>query len=564
MLGVFDTVASLANPTAIVILAAVSALIIALLSLASFWLPGSYWAWLGILAGGSALIALLANLISRFKIAFGLPGVRWWRTLHFATARMKMYDTELDEHVRFARHAISIDEQRGSFERVPWGIPGQWKSGMPIWFEQVWFAGNHSDIGGSYAEDESRLSDIALDWMANAAVEVGLGVDHSVLRVTPDPRGRRKHAAASAGRRREPSHASRPPFTRLEGEVGSAMEKGSATPSCCRLAQTGTVVASLHTRGSTMNYYEILGVDRGAEQEVIDAAFRAMMRRYHPDTFTGPNAEADRRAKQLNEAYAVLRHPDRRHAYDATLGPVAPPSPPVFETLPNPGRSQPVNRAVMILAGTAAVGALVMVFYLNRPTAAVPVAPVAATDAAVLPAPPEPSPVLIPASTPSPTLFAACRGMACRVMTPFGWGGIEAGVTTDSAQQASAMKIRDDGHYTDAGDGTCLAYEVIGGPKNLQMLVESGVVTTVEAYLDPAGSVFRTDRGVKLGDPESDVRKAYKGLKQLPDIYSEPPDKKLFHYEPGGERGIKFSINGGKVTGISVGSRSIEYVEGCL
>ncbi len=188
-LGVFDTVASLANPTAIVILAAVSALIIALLSLASFWLPGSYWAWLGILAGGLALIALLANLTSRFKIAFGLPEVRWWRTLHFATARMKMYDTGLDEHVRFARHAISIDEQRGSFERVPWGIPGQWKSGMPIWFEQVWFAGNHSDIGGSYAEDESRLSDIALDWMANAAVEVGLGVDHSVLRVTPDPRG---------------------------------------------------------------------------------------------------------------------------------------------------------------------------------------------------------------------------------------------------------------------------------------------------------------------------------------------------------------------------------------
>ncbi|MBB5698552.1 J domain-containing protein [Sphingomonas yantingensis] len=56
-----------------------------------------------------------------------------------------------------------------------------------------------------------------------------------------------------------------------------------------------------------MNYYEILGADRGAEQEVIDAAFRAMMRRYHPDTFAGPKDEAERRAKQLNEAYSVLR-----------------------------------------------------------------------------------------------------------------------------------------------------------------------------------------------------------------------------------------------------------------
>ena len=53
-------------------------------------------------------------------------------------------------------------------------------------------------------------------------------------------------------------------------------------------------------------------------------------------------------------------------------------------------------------------------------------------------------------------------------------------------------------------------------------------------------------------------------LKQLPDIYSAPPDKKLFYYEPGGERGIRFDINDGRVSGIVVGTTSIEYVEGCL
>ncbi|MCW3845971.1 DnaJ domain-containing protein [Sphingomonas sp. LB-2] len=315
-----------------------------------------------------------------------------------------------------------------------------------------------------------------------------------------------------------------------------------------------------------MNYYEILGVDRGAEQEVIDAAFRAMMRRYHPDIFAGPKAEAERRAKQLNEAYAILRNPERRRAYDATLGPAAPPPPPVYEILPNPDSGRAIPRVTLMLAGIAAVAAVAFIIYQNQPETPIPVAPVAVSDAAALPAEPRtaPAPIPSPALTPTPTAIAGCRGIACRVMTPFGWGGIEAGVTTDSAQQASGMKIRDNGHYTEAGDGTCLAYEVIGGPKNLQMLVERGEVTTVEAYLDPAAPVFMTDRGVKLGDPESAVRKAYKGLKQLPDIYSEPPDKKLFHYEPGGERGIKFSINGGKVTGISVGARSIEYVEGCL
>jgi len=332
-------------------------------------------------------------------------------------------------------------------------------------------------------------------------------------------------------------------------------DTGLRTPGSRRIATS---------RGSVMNYYEILGVDRGAEQEVIDAAFRAMMRRYHPDTYPGPKAEAERRAKQLNEAYAVLRNPERRRAYDATLGPAMPPPPPppVYDTLPNPQSRRAIPRGILALGAIAAVAALAFI-YLNQPRAPVPVAPVA-TEAAALPVALQPTPTPTPEPKPSPAALAGCRGMDCRVVTPFGWGGIEAGVTTDSAQRASGMTIRDDGHYTDAGDGSCLAYEVIGGPKNVQMLVESGVVTTVEASFDPAAPAFMTDRGVKLGDPEAAVRKAYKGLKQLPDIYSEPPDKKLFHYEPGGERGIKFSINGGKVTGISVGSRSIEYVEGCL
>jgi hypothetical protein len=37
----------------------------------------------------------------------------------------------------------------------------------PEQFDQIWFAGNHADIGGSYPENESRLSDIALDWMVD-------------------------------------------------------------------------------------------------------------------------------------------------------------------------------------------------------------------------------------------------------------------------------------------------------------------------------------------------------------------------------------------------------------
>lgn len=60
------------------------------------------------------------------------------------------------------------------------------------WFEQVWFAGNHSDIGGSYPENELRLSDIALDWMLKwaSAVPDELKHDRRVLKLSPYPEGK--------------------------------------------------------------------------------------------------------------------------------------------------------------------------------------------------------------------------------------------------------------------------------------------------------------------------------------------------------------------------------------
>jgi uncharacterized protein (DUF2235 family) len=188
-LGVFDTVASLANPVAIAMLTMIALVMVAACSVVAYWVTGEYWRWFGIITATLTGIGLGFNIASRFKVAFGLPGIRWWRTIHFASARMKMYDTELDEKVQYARHALSIDEARASFARVPWGIPGQWRGGDPAWFEQLWFAGNHSDIGGSYPEDESRLSDVALDWMLGAASAVGLKYDPTVLRLHPDALG---------------------------------------------------------------------------------------------------------------------------------------------------------------------------------------------------------------------------------------------------------------------------------------------------------------------------------------------------------------------------------------
>jgi len=62
-------------------------------------------------------------------------------------------------YVGTARSANAIDERRKDFDRVTWGQADSTQ------LSQAWFAGNHSDIGGSYPETESRLSDISLQWM---------------------------------------------------------------------------------------------------------------------------------------------------------------------------------------------------------------------------------------------------------------------------------------------------------------------------------------------------------------------------------------------------------------
>lgn len=62
------------------------------------------------------------------------------------------------------------------------------------------------------------------------------------------------------------------------------------------------------------DYYEILGVSKGASSEELKASFRRLARQYHPDV--NKSADAEERFKEINEAYAVLSDQDKRAAYD--------------------------------------------------------------------------------------------------------------------------------------------------------------------------------------------------------------------------------------------------------
>lgn len=64
------------------------------------------------------------------------------------------------------------------------------------------------------------------------------------------------------------------------------------------------------------DYYETLGVAKDADAKAIKEAYRELALKYHPDR-NREDPEAVNRMKAVNEAYAVLSHPDRRREYDA-------------------------------------------------------------------------------------------------------------------------------------------------------------------------------------------------------------------------------------------------------
>lgn len=63
------------------------------------------------------------------------------------------------------------------------------------------------------------------------------------------------------------------------------------------------------------DYYEVLGVDRGADDSAIKSAYRKLAKKYHPDVNPG-DKEAEKKFKEATEAYGILSDPQKRKQYD--------------------------------------------------------------------------------------------------------------------------------------------------------------------------------------------------------------------------------------------------------
>jgi hypothetical protein len=96
----------------------------------------------------------------------------------------RFHDHDLNPFVRYAFHALSIDDRRQQFLPTVWNEPTKaQETGDPVGqvFEQVWFPGVHADVGGGY--EDAGLADVALSWM----VEKALGAQDPLL-LDQDPR----------------------------------------------------------------------------------------------------------------------------------------------------------------------------------------------------------------------------------------------------------------------------------------------------------------------------------------------------------------------------------------
>ena len=189
-IGVWDTVAALGASWGKIIITGLI-LAVVLIFIAScielFW-PNL---WPSFLLDALIVVAgaVVCGFIARVHYATGLS-IPWYKTLYYERWKVQFYDNVLNPRVEYAKHALSIDENRKDFGRVPWK-PDAIRSNATGWFEQIWFSGIHANIGGGYPEIESRLSDITLQWMAAKAstTTFPIKIAGCSLWVFPDPSG---------------------------------------------------------------------------------------------------------------------------------------------------------------------------------------------------------------------------------------------------------------------------------------------------------------------------------------------------------------------------------------
>ncbi len=117
----------------------------------------------------------------------GLPGT------NLLNRRWAFHDTKLSSKVQSAFQALAVDEARRPFEPTLWQHQAH---AVDQELEQVWFVGDHCDVGGGYPDRE--LADITFHWMTNRARACGLEFKNAVTPLDPSLAMGRLHDSRTA------------------------------------------------------------------------------------------------------------------------------------------------------------------------------------------------------------------------------------------------------------------------------------------------------------------------------------------------------------------------------
>jgi uncharacterized protein (DUF2235 family) len=125
--------------------------------------------------------------------SLGIPDTASW--FPFARSSYQFHDTELSKIVKYAYHALALDEHRADFAPTVWTRnpdtvkPGETMTSKKleqIEIEQRWFIGSHSDVGGGNDRDGAGrkpdpLPDLPLAWLQRKAIDTGLACSDILL-----------------------------------------------------------------------------------------------------------------------------------------------------------------------------------------------------------------------------------------------------------------------------------------------------------------------------------------------------------------------------------------------
>lgn len=137
--------------------------------------------------------------------------------------KYSFHDTRISRIIKHARHALAIDEKRKPFRPTLWtAADSSYDS------SQVWFAGDHSDVGGGH--QDTGLSDKALLWMAAEARDLGLALNVSYLSSLRTVGSKEPIHNLSGGGMRA--------LGKIEREIGSKSEDESVHASALRRRRT--------------------------------------------------------------------------------------------------------------------------------------------------------------------------------------------------------------------------------------------------------------------------------------------------------------------------------------